>query len=264
MTSANWLVIMVALTVAIVSAPAMALPDWAFSDDFEGVTGASLPSGADLNPDTSIWDMAQFWEQSDTTLLQVGNNAGIAHSGTNYLSIKKYSNSSRGWYFLERWWDGNLDGSYPQHNISACQENFEWKMSVRLADVQNGIRLYVGSHSPYPSLNTQQALGVGVSGGYLTRFYRDNAVSTGQAILPNTWYDIKVVADWPTETFDLYLNNSLVGNYVFNNTWTGSVIRSMHIIADSDGALLDDISFVPEPATMALLALGLPLLRRRK
>jgi len=50
--------------------------NWAFTDDFEGVSGGSGGSGNDLDPDPTIWNCVNFWEDTvgDQTLVHVLNS----------------------------------------------------------------------------------------------------------------------------------------------------------------------------------------------
>jgi hypothetical protein len=269
MKNSKWLVVvMCVLVVAFMSGtPAMALPGWAFSDGFEGVTGGSLPSAADLDPDPLIWNKVDMWENGvgNQTVIQVGNNPGVARSGNNYVSLKNSFaagyNSPPGHFLFERWWDGNLDSGDPLVGLPLVDGDFTWQFSMRVSDTASGMRAFLGSHSPYPSWNCQQALGIGIENSKITRFYHDGEYSTGFNVLANTWYDVIVVADWETKTFDLSVNGSALGNFSWN---LDHPIRSMHVASDADGSLLDNVSLVPEPVTVGLLFLGLPLLRRRK
>ena len=255
------------------SGKAIALPGWAFSDGFEGVPGAVLPSAADLDPDLTIWNWADTWESyaSSQTGIQVGNGPFAADEGNNFVKIgdsKIQYDIDSTYYFLERSWGNNNPA--PQNAISNLAEDFTWEFSMRV-DTDGGIgRVFLGKRTGLGTTQIQQALGIGIVNGRLKTYFHD-APQDVQAVSINTWYDIRVEADWDTQTFDLFLDGSPIGNHAFNYDYSSDIVNSMHAVnwsgygnAGAGNLYLDDVSLTPEPATIALLLFGLPLLRKRK
>lgn len=90
------------------------------------------------------------------------------------------------------------------------------------------------------------------------------------AITAGTWYHFMLDVDTTTDTFDLYLDGVL--------TFTGAGFRNGVDTEDLDAVKLigygcvdsgdyvavDNITLVPEPATMALLGLGALVMRRKR
>ena len=82
-------------------------------------------------------------------------------------------------------------------------------------------------------------------------------------------YNIKMVADASTHTFDAYVDGVLLGDdLAFYHSACGTTMNQVKIRrARTDGMMVDNlvVTNVPEPATMTLLGLGsLAMLHRRK
>lgn len=82
----------------------------------------------------------------------------------------------------------------------------------------------------------------------------------------NQWAEIRVVADLTNDVCDTYYNGTLLST----GTWTTGSASALNIggvdlfANGSSSVYYDDLSLVPEPASLSLLALGgLALLRRR-
>jgi hypothetical protein len=92
----------------------------------------------------------------------------------------------------------------------------------------------------------------------------------------DTWYDIWIVVDNATDTFDLYYGTSgdpdtmgtqIADDYAFRNGTTSDLGTFMAIGYGHEdlNAHIDDIyTSVPEPATMAILGLGALLICRKR
>jgi hypothetical protein len=120
---------------------------------------------------------------------------------------------------------------------------------------------------------------------------RDGAgFTTGVAIQPNTWYNVWAVVNQSLDTFDVYLTSGFAGatpadqvaaNAAFRVGTTSDLVSFVALVQGFTGApatskvRLDDLyqfdgvylaNPVPEPATLALLALGFGclVLRKRK
>jgi hypothetical protein len=244
------------------SGKALALPGWAFSNGFEGVPAATLPSGLDLDPDKTIWNWtdAQETAAGSQTAFQVGNGPFAAAEGDNFLRVADAA-STPNYSFFERSWGAN--NPLPQSAIVNLNEDFIWEFSLRVDTIDSLGRVFMGKRTGSGAYNVQQALGVAIEGGRLKAYYHDVPQDI-QAVALDTWYGIRVEADWDTQTFDLFLDGSPLGNYAFNYDYSSDIINSMHMISWYGDSYLDDVSLIPEPATIALLLFGLPLLRRRR
>jgi hypothetical protein len=261
--SRGMLVVVMAVVVSM-GTSAWALPDWAFSDGFEGVGAASLPSGSDLDPDLTIWNWADIQETNagDQTAIQVGNGPFAAAGGNNFVRVADSGTTSTH-FFLERSWGANNPA--PQAAISNLSEDFTWEFSMRVDSANSHGRVFLGkrTNSGNPH-SVQQALGIAIEGSRLKTYLADVPQDI-QAVSINTWYDVRVEADWASSTFDLFLDGNPLGNHPFNYNFSGDFVNSMHAISWLGGDLyLDEVSLAPEPATMALLALGIPAVMRRR
>jgi len=258
------LVVVMAGVVSMASS-AWAVADWEFSDDFEGVTAATLPSALDLDPDLTIWNWADTQETNagSQTAIQVADGPFAAAEGDNYVRVVDSATTSTHFFFERSWGASN---PAPQNAISNLAEDFTWEFSMRTDNASSHGRVFLGkrTNSVNPH-SVQQALGIAIEGGRLKTYLGDIPQDI-QAVSINTWYDIKVEADWATSTFDLFLDGSPLGNHPFNYDYSADLINSMHAISWFNGGnlYLDDVSLTPEPATMALLALGVPAVLRRR
>ncbi|MEZ6190430.1 MAG: PEP-CTERM sorting domain-containing protein [Phycisphaerales bacterium] len=92
-------------------------------------------------------------------------------------------------------------------------------------------------------------------------------VSTGIAWQADTWYNIKMVADYITKTYDGYVDGVLYADDVPFYTSNSDELTQMRFFRGSGqaGQIVDDITAVPEPASLAVLAtVGVGLLGRRR
>lgn len=94
----------------------------------------------------------------------------------------------------------------------------------------------------------------------------DNGTATPVAFVRDAWIDFRVDIDLGADTRTV----SLGGNVVSTGSWTGGTgalnVGAIDLFGNGAGNVYyDDLALVPEPATMAALAVGaLALLRRRK
>lgn len=105
---------------------------------------------------------------------------------------------------------------------------------------------------------------------YATGLVTDDESSDkpGVAIAYDQWKEIKVVIDLDANTQTTYYGGQYVGTadwYDASSTSHAKSIAAVDLWADNGGAgvCYDNISLVPEPATLCLLALGALFLRRR-
>lgn len=93
--------------------------------------------------------------------------------------------------------------------------------------------------------------------------------STGMAWDPDTWYNVTMSLDMAAQTYDFYLdgakvNSSPIAFYQGNTVNSIGGVRFYRGGAQA-GMIVDDLTIVPEPASIALLLVGgCALLLRRK
>lgn len=96
--------------------------------------------------------------------------------------------------------------------------------------------------------------------------------NTGVVLNDNTWYDLRIVMDFTTATYDVYVGNTLAASAFPFTPGTGVIgdvdLRKNQQAAAFDSAYFDNLrieTFVPAPsAALALGGLGLMGLRRRR
>ena len=217
--------------------------DWAFTDGFEGIAPGS-------DPDSNTWNYVAFWETqiSDPTAIQVLSAPPAADLGTNYLRVKKFDTGpggGPGFYFLERAWDGNCCDASAVYlgAIPQIQQDFVWQFAFRVADNTDGFRAFIGRRNNPSNTSLQEGIGVGVQGGFLTRFEADGEFSVGAPIATGTWYTVTLDARWnggvAPQLYDLYLDGVVITNDVPLNHVFANGLQSIHLIADSDGVEFD-------------------------
>ncbi|MBN2270775.1 MAG: PEP-CTERM sorting domain-containing protein, partial [Sedimentisphaerales bacterium] len=90
----------------------------------------------------------------------------------------------------------------------------------------------------------------------------------GGASLPiiwGEWVELKCVIDLVGNTVDEYYDGTLLSSHQWDDTWNGT-FQCIDLFANGASPVYyDDISVVPEPATLSLLCLGgLTLIRKRR
>ena len=107
---------------------------------------------------------------------------------------------------------------------------------------------------------------VRLEGGNVRAYSGASHYDTGADYAANVAIDVKIIADTTNDTYDLYIGTSLVAeDYAFRTTTgVGELSEFRNTVYGSDAGLIDDLVITPEPATMTLLLLGLPLALRRR
>jgi hypothetical protein len=90
---------------------------------------------------------------------------------------------------------------------------------------------------------------------------------TGVAWQPDSWYNVRLDADYATQTYDAYIDGTQVADDVTFVHAASTHLSQIRIFRGSGqaGMIIDDLSVIPEPGTLGLLLAGsIMLLTRRR
>lgn len=221
-------------------------------DDFQGYTEAGSISD----------DTAGVWTEIGTS-----GNPDIADDGAGNLFITNYKNGG---------WPDQV-GTYRSLGANAVANGqtvtleFDMMAATNNHDMSFGLanggdNTAWNDMEAYVTIKEGDVKLRGVDGGLgLGEVVADDVIVAGQ------WHHFKLIVDTDVDNFDLYLDDALL--------WTGAPFRNGVDVEDLDAVKLigyggvdgevdyvaiDNITLVPEPATMALLGLGALVLRRKR
>ena len=119
--------------------------------------------------------------------------------------------------------------------------------------------------------NVTDVTGIGIRGDNSRLYYFDGgsfttAPTIGGTIIPDTWYYLKQVVDLDADTWDIFLGDSTQSE-LFSASGLGTRNSGQDpdrvVFFDNSGdksfvhqTWVDDFTFVPEPASLAVLSLG--------
>lgn len=109
---------------------------------------------------------------------------------------------------------------------------------------------------------------VAIRNGSVAELFVDN-VGGSTPVQADSWIDLQLVLDFPTQTQEAFVNGVSIGWTAFDNPSTRlDQVETFHIIGTDDNPFyVDDLSItaIPEPSSLALIACaGAFVLRRRR
>jgi hypothetical protein len=250
--------------------------DWEFSDGFETVPGV-VPGDTVTDADPAN----PPWRTTRETLpyhVQVYADAAGGNGTPQYCDMKRDGAGA-----------GSLDSDWEGFASYLTDKNFQVSADIKVGNTVHGFGMFgVGKSYPGPP-NMIACLGVGMQASAVHCYYpgytrnlmpiTDYLVEGATDAIDGNWHNYLLVANIAglpqiARNFDLYIDGSLVavGLPLYDSSMTvpgGAMINSVqswtHTGHLQAGYKIDNVNLdAPEPATMALLMLGLPLLRRRK
>jgi len=168
------------------------------------------------------------------------------------------------------------NGHHAYRSIGAATDPFEVTFAIKCATptstAYQQVKIQTGT-----AWNGGPQAGINVTGGAGGSAIIETGGMGGSssvAITPGTWYEVKFVIRPDTTsggTYDVYVDDELLeADIDFPNDATSACAYLMYVHYMNDNAMytdIDAINVTPEPATLAVLAIGgvmAPLLRRRR
>lgn len=248
----------------------------AFYDNFEGHTGVgSFLVASDYDPDGTLasgsWSIVedsvervQIHESPVTPMAPYSDAINTVYGDKFMHVMRGNSGSCRAWAQLD---------SADQSSISSSGSlivNFKVFNLVNGTDSGDAISI-TGFDSVAENFGNRAFDLVFRNNGTIW-VYDGSGNPTAGSYNVNAWNDVEIIADFTTDTYSLSVNGSPVASGL---GWAGGDLSKIQTVALSafsfDSGLLsrggfDNLSIVPEPATLSLLAIGAFsfVLRRKK
>jgi len=234
--------------VCLVALAGVARANW--TRTFEGPLYAGIPEGSSIDGTDGWW----------------------SSTGPNRILDDAYSKPGRavqfypgtGAHFILRWMNAPEKNFYPVYQFTGLRSNSA-----------NNIRMGISATNQQGS---GQRFEFGIEGTDLVAYSDGQPEVRLTNVVPDdgVWYDVRATLDDVTDTLFLSYKETTSSTWTVRDdvttglpsSWYGDLQmpNQVWVQADgSDGPFVDDLRMMPEPGTMALLALGgLALLRRRR